>query len=76
MPVIALNDAGIFRQGATFKTLDWAISAAGEVWPNGSKWLWRTRSSEHQVKIVGGVPVRDDGAVLHSCLSRYEWKGE
>ena len=74
MSVTLLHDAGPFRRGASFRTLDWAISAHSDVWPNNSRWLWQSRGQSHRVKVVGGVPVRDDGAVLHTNSSRYEWR--
>ncbi len=74
MAVTLLQDAGAFRAGATFHTLDWAISANSDVWPNGSKWEWNGYGPAHTVTIVAGIPVRDDGAVLRTTQSRYEWR--
>ena len=71
--VILLDDCGVFRKGAEFRCLDWALSAHAEVWPNGSRWRWEGRR-EHTVKVVGGIPVRDDGAIMYTTQSRYEWR--
>jgi hypothetical protein len=65
----------MFRRGAEFRNVDWAISAHGKVWPEGSKWLWEGRGEPHKVLVVGRgkVPIRDDGAILETTTTRYEW---
>ncbi len=73
MPVIALTDAGLYRRGASFTTLDWACSVALGIWPEGSTWLWTVRRRHHQVTIIDGRAVRDDGAVLKAWTTRYQW---
>ncbi len=73
MPVTALTDAGLYRRGASFTTLDWACSAALGIWPEASTWLWSVRRRHHQVTIIDGRAVRDDGAVLNAQASRYQW---
>lgn len=73
MPVTALTDAGIYRRGASFTTLDWACSAALGIWPEGSTWLWSVGRRHHRVTILNGSAVRDDGAVLKARASNYQW---
>jgi len=78
MSVTLLQNAGIFRAGATFRTLDWAITCHGDgetcYWPSPSRWLWESRGEAHRVDIIGGIAKRDDGAVLHTNTARYEWR--
>ena len=75
MPVTLLTRTELYHVGAEFRCLDWARTAHDELWPDGSVWLWEGRD-EHRVKVVAGIPVRDDGAVLHTTQSRHEWREE
>ena len=73
VPVRLLRDCGVFRRGATFRTLDWAISAHDGVWPNGSEWEYSTFGETKRVKIIAGIPVSGN-QYMHTGKSTYEWR--
>jgi len=64
MPVTLLINAYPYRCGATFDCLDWACSAFGHCWPEGSRWRWTTYRGTYIVRIENGRAIRDDGREL------------
>lgn len=82
MPVIALDHVeGCVSRGAQFETLDWSISAhEGEkdkrIWPEGSRWLWKSNRGEFLVEVKDGQVIREDGATLYTRSESHKWVKE
>lgn len=74
MLVTLVHDpSGLFREGAEFRALDWSTSMHLGRWAEGSEWRWRSNGRAYGVRVVGDTAVREDGAVLRTRLTTYEW---
>ena len=70
------DTAGLYRAGATFRNLDWAVSHRLGVWPTGMRFrITAPNSDTHNARIIGALCIREDGRRLHVQRSgRYEWR--
>jgi hypothetical protein len=71
LTVIVANDpGGIFEPGASFGMLDLVYGVLNDNWPPGMQFTVKGQD----VRMVGKVPVRQDGARLHVDKSGgYKW---
>lgn len=76
MPTVLINnaDSSLYRVGATFDNLSFALTALSGHWPDGSVWRMKGRDGTHLIRIMEGKAIREDGMVLRKKRSKYEWR--
>ena len=68
--VIMVHDpSGLFDPGATFNFYDLGYGAIRGSWAQGTVF----NVGGHVVKLIGSIPVRDDGAILHCRPGTLRW---
>ena len=68
--VMVRDPSKLFDPGATFNLYDLGFGVIEGSWAQGTVF----DVDGHVVKLIGSVPVRDDGAFLHCQPGNFVWK--
>jgi hypothetical protein len=70
--IVSSDPTDLYTPGASFGMLDLAFGVVNDNWPPGMRFSVKGQ----EVRMVGKVPVRQDGARLHVDKSGgYRWVG-